>query len=107
MYPTSCTGPKFYGLPKFHKTGTSIRPTVSSRGSVTYGVAEVLTRVLKPLVHKLPHHIQSTRDFVNRLGRLLLSQGSAFTHDVSTLFTSVPTDPALNIIKVLLEEDDI
>ena len=22
MYPTSCTSPKFYGLPKIHKTGT-------------------------------------------------------------------------------------
>ena len=22
MYPTSCTAPKFYGLPKIHKTGT-------------------------------------------------------------------------------------
>ena len=37
MYPTSCTAPKFYGLPKIHKTGTPLRPIVSSRGSVTYG----------------------------------------------------------------------
>ena len=22
MYPTSCRAPKFYGLPKIHKTGT-------------------------------------------------------------------------------------
>ena len=22
MYPTSCTAPRFYGLPKIHKTGT-------------------------------------------------------------------------------------
>ena len=24
MYPTGCTAPKFYGLPKVHKTGTSL-----------------------------------------------------------------------------------
>ena len=24
MYPTSCTAPKFYGLPKIHKTGTPL-----------------------------------------------------------------------------------
>ena len=37
MYPTGCIPPKFYGLPKIHKTGNPLRPIVSSRGSVTYG----------------------------------------------------------------------
>ena len=32
------------------KTGTPLRPIESSRGSVTYGVAKVLAKVLKPLV---------------------------------------------------------
>ena len=31
MYPTGCVPPKFYGLPKIHKTGTLLRPIVSSR----------------------------------------------------------------------------
>ena len=44
MYPTGCVPPKFYGLPKIHITGTSLRPIVSSRGSVTYGVAKVLSK---------------------------------------------------------------
>ena len=57
MYPTGCMASKFYGLPKIHKIGTLLRPIVSSRGSVTYGVAKVLTKVLKPLVGKsLPSH---------------------------------------------------
>ena len=46
-----CT-PKFYGLPKIHKTGAPLRPTVSNRGLVTYGVAKVRSKVLKPLVAK-------------------------------------------------------
>ena len=54
MYPTSCVLPKFYGLPKIHKTGTPLRPTVSTRGSVTYGVVKVLSKILKPLVGKSP-----------------------------------------------------
>ena len=45
----------FYGLPKIHKTGTPHRVIVSSRGSVTYGVAKVLSKVHKPLVSKSPH----------------------------------------------------
>ena len=107
MYPTSCTSPKFYGLPKIHKSGTPIRPIVSSRGSVTYGVAKVLTKVLKPLVGKSPHHIQSTRDFVSRVREVTPLPGECLnSYDVSALFTSVPIDPALNIIKDLLEQDD-
>ena len=29
MYPTGAGDPKFYGLPKIHKPGTPLRPTVS------------------------------------------------------------------------------
>ena len=54
MYPTGCVLPKFYGLPKIHKTGNPLRPIVSSRGSVTYGVAKVISKVLKPLVGNSP-----------------------------------------------------
>ena len=56
MYPTGCVPPKFYGLPKIHKTGNTLRLTVSSRGSVTYGVAKILSKVIKPLVGKSPSH---------------------------------------------------
>ena len=102
-----CTAPKFYGLPKIDKTGTLLRPIVSSRGSVTYGVAKGLTRVLNPLIGKLPHHIQSTRDFINRVREVTLLPGECLnSYDVSALFTSIPIYPALNIIKDLLEQDD-
>ena len=70
-------------------------------------MAKVLTRVLKPLIHKLLHHIQSTRDFVNRVRDVTLLPGECLnSYDVSALFTSVPIDQALNIIKDLLEQDD-
>ena len=100
MYPTGCIPPKFYGLPKIHKTGNPLRPIVSSRRSVTYGVAKVLSKVIKPLVGKSPHHIQSTGDFVSKAKGLTLQLGECLTsYDVTSFFTSVPLDPALNIIK--------
>ena len=99
--------PKFDGLPKINKTGNPLRPIVSSRGSVTYGVAKVLTKLLKPLVGKSPHHIQSISDFVNRAKGITLLPGQNLTsYDVTALFTSVPIDPALNITKDLLEKDE-
>ena len=107
MYPTGCVPPKFYGLPKIHKPDTPLRPIVSSCGSVTYGVAKELAKILKPLVGKSPYHITSTQDFVEQIKQIKLEPGECLSsYDVSALFTSVPIDPALNIIKDLLEKDN-
>ena len=98
--------PKFYGLPKIHKPDIPLRPIVSSCGSVTYGVARELGKILKPLVGKSPHHINSTQDFVEQVKHITLAPVECLSsYDVSALFTSVPVDPALNIIKDLLEKD--
>ena len=106
MYPIDCVPPKFYGLPKIHKPDTPLRPIVSSCGSVTYGVAKELAKLLKPLVGKSPHHINSTQDFVEWVRHITLVPGECLrSYNVSTLFTSVPIDPALKIIKDLLEKD--
>ena len=101
MYPTGFVPPKFYGLPKIHKPDTPLRPIVSSCGSVTYGVAKEPAKILKPLVGKSPHHINSTQEQVKQIK---LDPGECLSsYDVSALFTSVPIDPALNIIKDLLD----
>ena len=58
LYPTSAVPPKFYGLPKIHKTGTPLRPIVSSRGSITYSVSKELSHIIKPLVGQSPHRLK-------------------------------------------------
>ena len=79
---------------------------MSSCGSVTYGVAKELAKILKPFVGKSPHHITSTQDFVEQARHNKLEPGYCLSsYDVSALFTSVPIDPALNIIKDLLDKD--
>ena len=95
-----------YGLPKIQKTNTPLRPIVSSRDSVTYGIAKVLAKILKPLVGKSLHHVHSTKDFMERVSKVTLQPGECFcSYDVTALFTSVPVDPALIIIQGLLEQD--
>ena len=75
MYPIGCISPKFYGLPKIHKTNIPLRHIVSSRGSVTYEVAKVLAKIHKHLVRKSPHHVHSTKDFVERVSKVTLQPG--------------------------------
>ena len=50
LYPTSAVPLKFYGHLKIHKAGTPLRPIVSSRGCITYGVAKERSHIIKPLV---------------------------------------------------------
>ena len=104
--PHGLCPPKFCGLPKIHKPDTPLRPIVSSCGSVTYGVAKELAKILKPLVGKSPHHINSTQDFVEQVRHITLAPEECLSsYDVSALFTSVPIDPSLKIIKDLLVKD--
>ena len=55
---------------------------------------------------QVPHHINSTQDFVEQVKHITLASRECLSSDdVSALFTSVPIDPALKIIKDLLVKD--
>ena len=69
-------------------------------------MAKELAKILKPLVGKSPHHINSIQDFVEQVKHTTLAPSKCLSsYAVSALFTSVPVDPALIIIKDLLEKD--
>ena len=98
--------PKFYGLPKIHKKETPLRPIVSSIGSVSYATSKELARILKPLVGRSPYHVHNNQDLIEDLRSLKLGKDECLmSFDVKALFTSVPIQPAINVIQKLLEED--
>ena len=106
LYPTGAGSPKFYGLPKIHKEGTPLRPIVSSIGAVTYSTSKELSKILKPLVGKSLHHIHNNQDFMEHLKSIQLGPDEVMvSYDVRALFTSVPIQPALEVIEKLLKED--
>ena len=88
------------------KTGMSLRPIVSSIGTVTYQTSKEVARILKPLVGKSPHHVKNTQDFIDQIKGIHLGQDQCMmSYDVKALFTSVPTTKVITIIKQLLEQD--
>ena len=106
LYPTGAGSPKFYWLPKIHKSGIPLRPIISSIGTVTYNTAKELARILKPLVGLSNHHIQNTMDFVEQIKEVKLKkEESMVSYDVTALFTSVPIPPVLKIIEEKLTND--
>ena len=75
LYPTIAVPPKFYGLPKIHKTGTPLMPIVSSIGSLTYQFAKELAYIIKPLVGHSHHHLKNTQHFIQQLQGKKLEPG--------------------------------
>ena len=104
MYPTGCSAPNSMGFPRF----TSQTPPQAY--SVQQGIghlwnAKVLTKIIKPLVGRSPQCILSTQDFVEQANKVPLLPRKWFcSYDATVLFTSVPVEPALSIIKDLLEK---
>ena len=106
MYPTGVSPQKFYWLPKIHKKNIPLRPIVSSIGSVSYGVAKELARIIKPLMGCSQHHVNNSQQFADELKGMKLEEGECITsYDVTALFTSIPVPSALDSIKKKLEQD--
>ena len=107
LYLTSAVPPMLSGLLKIHKIGTPLRPIVSSRGSITYGVAKELSHISKPLVGQSPYHLKNTQHFIQQLQGKRLEPGEIITsYDVKALFTSVPVQPSIQIVKHRLQQDN-
>ena len=90
--------PRLY--PTGHKQGMPLRPIASSIGAVTYQTAKELSKILKPLVGKSPHHVHNNEDLLQHLKGIQLGPDEVIiSYDVKALFTSVPIKPALTIIE--------
>ena len=105
MYPTGASSPRLYGLPKIHKMNNPLRLMVSSRGSVTCGLAKELARILKPLIGNTIHHVNNSKEFADDMKKTGLENLKCIiSYDVSAIFTSIPVTSAIPIIKNKLEQ---
>ena len=52
------------------------------------------------------HHLKNTQHFIQKIQQVTLEPGEVISsYDVKALFTSVPVDPAINIVKQRLTQD--
>ncbi|BHF78083.1 hypothetical protein SprV_0602119300 [Sparganum proliferum] len=94
---------RFYGLPKVHKEGAPLRPIVSFKGTPTYGLAKWLFRHLKFLTADSDTTVCSSTQFLEKLkGVSLLPNEVMVSFDVTSHFTSIPQDLAIETIELLL-----
>jgi hypothetical protein len=97
--------PHFYLTFKIHKTPLKTRPIVLVSGSLLHTLECWLDDQLQPLVRTLPLLLASSWDLKNCLEHLppLSAHARLFTCDTVSMYTSIDTDHALEVMMTFLE----
>ena len=93
--------------PKIHKAGHPGRPLVSSISSPTSKISEYVDFHLQPYTSEIKSHIKDTKQFLNELDKIPASQSKdsyLVTLDVRSLYTNIPNEERIHIIKNLLQQ---
>ncbi|BHF67907.1 hypothetical protein SprV_0301093600 [Sparganum proliferum] len=102
--PTDAAMARFYGLPKIHKDGARLRPIVSLRGTPTFNLAKWMSRRLNCLTSGSDTTVRSSAHFLERLKGLQIDTDEVMvSFDVTSLFTSIPKDLAVETVSDLID----
>ena len=105
LLPTGNSSPpaRFYGLPKIHKANCPMRPIVSVCGTSTYNLAKYLIKILKVYVGHSSSFVKDSKDLMDKLQSIKLQDNEELIlFDVSSLFTNIPVNQALDVINQLI-----
>ena len=99
--------PRMRELPKLHKDGIPLRPITSGIGSAPHRLAKLLAKPLSKNLGAISDaHLRNSDDLIERLKNADLTDKYLASFDVKSLFTNVPVDDALRIIKSVIDRID-
>lgn len=94
------TPAKLYGLPKIHKSGTPLRPIVSSVNTPTYNLSKFLSNCINNFVGRTSTYIKNSEDFKEKISNIVLpSNYILISLDVVSLFTNVDSKLVLRLVR--------
>ena len=107
LKPTDSQAPRFYGLPKIHKPSIPARPIVSYSGSPLSNRSKYIANILKPYTLLNKQQCKNSKEFSEFIRAHTIQEDEIMvSFDVEALYTNVPIDDALAIIKELFENDE-
>jgi hypothetical protein len=106
LRPARSRPPRLYGLPKIHKKGVPLRPTVNNIGAPTYQLSKYLAGLLSQLTGNLAHHVKNSFQFVQILESLRVQpEYLMISSDVVSYFINVPIVDSLELLSHHFEDD--
>lgn len=92
--------PKLYGMRKTHKSIVAMRPVVSCINSPSYDVAKLVHVILSNYINTFEYNVTNSIKFVEMIRNITLPKDYVFISlDVVSLFTNIPKDLFITIIK--------
>ncbi len=99
--------PKFYGIPKIHKSPVKMRPIIPCHSAIQNPAAKYCSKKLKPLVRAAATVIHGTKDLAQKLSKLNIDTTRKWfivTGDVVAFYPNIPLDHCLDIVYQLYYE---
>jgi hypothetical protein len=95
--------PLFYGLPKVHKTPVSLRPVISTSGSLSAIFSTWLDYKMKELLPLIKSYIHNSFQIIEDLKTLEIPENALlFSADAVSMYTNINTDVGITSIKEFL-----
>ncbi len=77
-----------------------LRPIVSCIAASSYQLSKHITSLISPLAGKTDSHVRNSKHFVELMTGLRVEEDEMLvSFDVSSLFTNVPIDEAVQVIR--------
>jgi len=98
--------PVFYGLPKVHKNPVSLRPIISTCGSLLSIFSIWLDFKMKELLQLVKSYLKNSATVINDLKNLIIPQEALlFSTDVKSMYTNIDTNTGLNAIEKFISSN--
>jgi hypothetical protein len=94
--------PRFYGIPKIHKTPVKMRPIIPCHSAIQNPAAKYVSKALKPLVAQQPYVLRGSKDLAQSLATLEVPRGKKvylISGDVVAMYPTIPTVRCVDIVQ--------
>lgn len=108
IYPSDAVPPRMYGMVKAHKPQKNypMRLVVSTVGTVSHGLAELLVDIIQPTLDKNHSRLKNSTTFANEAKEWEINSDEIqVSYDVVALYPSVPIKKAIDAIMNILQDD--
>lgn len=97
--PNTLQLPKFYGLPKIHKTGTPMRPITSTKGAPGHHISKTFNLLVNEVFPVTDWHIRDSYHFAKYMKGIEINENDRLvSFDVVSMFSSIPYELVAQIL---------